>query len=69
MNQLDRPTTGAPGKFRLDRTDGKVFGVCAGIGNFLNVDPLMVRLVFVAGTILGFGTFAVIYLAIALLAD
>ena len=69
MNGLDRHTSGAPGKFRLDRTDGKVFGVCAGLANYMNVDPMIVRLVFVAGTIFGFGSFVLIYLAIALLAD
>jgi phage shock protein PspC (stress-responsive transcriptional regulator) len=35
----------------------------------MNVDPLIVRLVFVGGTIFGFGSFILIYLAIALLAD
>ncbi len=69
MSNLDRPSSGAPGKFRLDRYDGKVFGVCAGLANYMNVDPMVVRLVFVAGTIFGFGTFVLIYLAIALLAD
>ena len=69
MNQLDRHTSRAPTKFHLDRADGKVFGVCAGLANYMNVDPLVVRLVFVAGTIFGFGSFILIYLAIALLAD
>lgn len=69
MNNLDRHSSGAPAKFRLDRADGKVFGVCAGLANYMNVDPLIVRLVFVAGTIFGFGSFILIYLAIALLAD
>ena len=31
-------------KFRLDKTNGKVAGVCAGLGNWMNVDPLVVRL-------------------------
>ena len=53
----------------LDRSEGKVFGVCAGLANYMNVDPMIVRLVFVAGTIFGFGSFILIYLAIALLAD
>jgi phage shock protein PspC (stress-responsive transcriptional regulator) len=35
----------------------------------MNVDPMIVRLVFVAGTIVGFGSFILIYLAIALLAE
>ena len=69
MSQLDRPTSGAPAKFRLDRAQGKVFGVCAGLANWMNVDPMIVRAVFVVGTIIGFGSFILIYLAIALLAD
>jgi phage shock protein PspC (stress-responsive transcriptional regulator) len=71
VNPLDRRPAGggAPAGFHLDRANGKVFGVCAGIANHMNVDPLIVRLVFVAGAILGFGSFILIYLAIALLAD
>ena len=68
MSQLDRSTSGAPAKFRLDRVDGKVFGVCAGLANYMDVDANVIRLVFVAGTIFGFGSFVLIYLAIALLA-
>lgn len=71
MSPLDRRPagSGAPAGFHLDRADGKVFGVCAGIANYTNVNPLVVRLVFVAGTLFGFGSFILIYLAIALLAD
>ena len=69
MRDLDRNSSGAPAKFRLDRVDGKVFGVCAGLAKYMNVDPLIVRAVFVAGTIFGFGSFILIYLAIALLAE
>ena len=70
MNQLEqRPAGSAPKKFRLDKTDGKIFGVCSGLANYMNVDPLIVRSVFVIGALLGFGSFLVIYLAIALLAD
>jgi phage shock protein C len=69
MSEIDRHASGAPGKFRLDRAEGKVFGVCAGLANYMNVDPMIVRLVFVAGTIFGIGSFILIYLAIALLAE
>ena len=71
MSSLDRRPAGggAPAAFQRDRVDGKVFGVCAGLANYMNVDPLVVRLVFVAGTVFGFGSFILIYLAIALLAD
>ncbi len=56
-------------KFRLDSEKGKLMGVCAGLANYFGVDPLVLRIVFVAGTILGFGSFILIYLAIGLLAD
>ncbi len=71
MSSLDkRPAGGgAPAGFHLDRYNAKAFGVCAGLANYMNVDPLIVRLVFVAGTVFGFGSFILIYLAIALLAD
>ena len=68
MRDLDRHSSGAAAGLRLDRADGKIFGVCGGLANWMNVDPLVVRLVFVAGTIFGFGSFILIYLAIALLA-
>lgn len=70
MSPLDRHRPGgAPAGFRLDRSGGKIFGVCAGLAEYLNTDPLLVRAVFVLGTILGFGSFILIYLVIALLAD
>ena len=55
--------------FRLDKRDGKVFGVCAGIGNYFGIDPMLVRVGFALGTLFGFGSFILIYLAIALIAD
>ena len=65
-----RPIDGkAPSKFRLDRRDGKIGGVCGGIAKYFGIDPLIVRLVFAIGTIVGFGSFLLIYLAIWLLAD
>jgi len=71
VSALDRRPagSGAPAGFHRDRDNGKVFGVCAGIANYTDVDPMIVRLAFVAGTIFGFGSFVLIYLAIALLAD
>lgn len=61
----------APAKagFHLDRTNAKVIGVCGGIANYFNVDPMWVRIGFAAGTIIGFGSLILVYLAIALIAD
>ena len=70
MNDLDRKTSGQPTRsFRLDHTDGKLMGVCAGIANYFGWDPLLVRIGFVAGTLIGFGSLILVYLAIGLIAD
>jgi phage shock protein C len=72
MSTLDRQRPAvAPERqsFRLDRTNAKVFGVCSGIGNHFGIDPMIVRAVFAIGTIVGLGSFILIYLAIALIAD
>lgn len=61
-------TTLAKG-FRLDRQRGKIFGVCGGIANYFGIDATLVRIGFVLGTLIGFGSLILVYLAIALIAD
>ena len=39
-------------RFTLNRTDGKVMGVAAGLADYTGVDPTIVRLGFVAATLL-----------------
>jgi phage shock protein PspC (stress-responsive transcriptional regulator) len=55
--------------FHLDKVNGKAMGVCAGLANHFGGDPLAWRLVFVLGTVFGFGSLVIVYLAIGLLAD
>ncbi len=55
--------------FRLDKTQGKIWGVCGGIANYFGIDPMLVRIGFVAGTLIGFGSLILVYAAIALIAD
>ena len=71
MNDLKRNETGGtPGKsFRLAKSNAKIWGVCGGIADHFDIDATMVRIGFVAGTLLGFGTLLLVYLAIALVAD
>ena len=70
MSALDRNRGAAPVRsFRLDRNNGKMMGVCSGIGNYFGIDATIVRVGFVAGTLLGFGSAILIYLAIGLIAD
>ena len=69
-NITDRSGDQPPSRsFRLDKRSGKVFGVCAGIGNYFGIDTMLVRIGFVLTALLGFGSPVLIYLAIALIAD
>lgn len=54
-------------RFTKSRRDRKVFGVCGGIADYLSIDPTIVRLFFVLGTIAGQGTFFAAYLVLAYL--
>jgi phage shock protein PspC (stress-responsive transcriptional regulator) len=69
VSALQHDRGGTPTEFRLDPSNGKVMGVCAGLANRFGGDPLAWRLMFVLGTVFGFGSLIVVYLAIGLLAD
>lgn len=70
MNQVDRNSKGTPSaSFRLDKGNAKLWGVCSGIANYFGIDPMIVRIGFVAGTLIGFGSLLLVYIAIALIAD
>ncbi len=49
-------------KLYRSRTNRMIAGVCSGLAEFFGIDPTVVRLVFVAGALLGFGSFILIYL-------
>jgi phage shock protein C len=40
------------GRFLLNRSQGKIMGVAAGLGDWTGVDPLLIRLGLVAATML-----------------
>ena len=40
-------------KFELDRRNGKLWGVCAGIANYTGIDATLIRIALVVVTILG----------------
>ena len=40
------------GRFLLNRQQGKVMGVAAGLGDWTGVDPLAIRLAFVVATLI-----------------
>lgn len=55
--------------FALDRSRGKLLGVCAGIANRFGIDALLIRIGFITSVLLGFGFPILLYFVIALLAD
>lgn len=65
-----RDMTNAPRRgFRLDKANAKFMGVCSGIADYFGWDATLVRAAFVIGTLIGFGSLLIVYLAIGLLAD
>lgn len=50
---------------RLVKGEKKLFGVCSGLGDYLDMDPTVMRLLFVAG-FLFFGTGLLLYLIMAI---
>jgi len=48
-------------------TDRMIAGVCAGLGEYLNIDPTVVRLLFVLGFFLSGGGVLIAYLIMAVI--
>lgn len=53
--------------FRRLPAQGKIFGVCAGIADYFDMDVTLLRVIFVVLTILSGGGLLVLYLALALI--
>ena len=71
MNKISNNGAGGPPSrgFRLDKGNAKLAGVCAGIANSIGTDPMLVRVGFVIAGLASIGTAALIYIAVALIAD
>ena len=53
----------------LDKANKKILGVCAGLANWANMDPMIVRLIFAVATLIGFGSPILIYIVLAMILD
>jgi len=49
-------------KLYRSRNNRMIAGVCAGLAEFFGIDVTVVRLVFAAGALLGFGSFILVYI-------
>ncbi len=54
-------------KVTRSRDNRMIAGVCAGLGEYLGIDPTIVRLLVVLAFFTGFGGIALVYLIMALL--
>ncbi len=50
-----------PKKFYRSKSDRKIAGVCGGVAKYLNMDPTLVRILWIVGT-LAFGIGLVAYI-------
>lgn len=53
-------------KLFKSRTDKKITGVCGGLASYFGISSTMVRLIFAITTILGYGSMALIYIALSI---
>ena len=56
-------------RFYLDKRNGKIMGVCAGIADYFGWDVTLVRIGFAIGAIMGGGSTVLAYLAIGWIAN
>ena len=42
-------------KLYRNETDGKIAGICSGIGDYFEIDPVIIRLIFLLALFLGPG--------------
>lgn len=54
-------------KLQLNKANGKIWGVCAGLADWSGMDVTILRLIFVAAAIAGLGSPVLIYILMALI--
>ncbi|WP_340316218.1 PspC domain-containing protein [Rhizorhabdus argentea] len=54
--------------FRLNKSEGKIMGVCAGFADYSGIDPMLIRVLAVLLTLCGVGSTIILYLLVGLIA-
>jgi phage shock protein C len=60
------PPSGLRARLYKSRAEKKIFGVCGGIASYFNVDPTMVRLLFIIASFASFGFMLLLYVIMAI---
>lgn len=64
--ELAAGSPAAPSRLMRSRSDKKIAGVCGGIGTYLHIDGVIIRLAFVMAGIASFGFMLLVYLVLAI---
>lgn len=64
-SKFERFKVSSSGRLMKSRTDKKIAGVCGGLAKHLGISATLIRLLFVAAIILGWGSFILVYIALA----
>lgn len=63
----DVPPLNQPAKeLRRSKTNRKLFGVCGGLANYFDIDPTLIRFIFVALVLMSFGWGLLIYIILGI---
>ena len=54
-------------KLKRSASNRMICGVCGGLGEYLNLDPTIIRIIWVFCALAGLGTGAVIYIVMAII--
>jgi len=54
--------------FRLNKSEGRIMGVCAGLADYTGMDLMLIRVLTVLLTLCGVGSTIILYLLIGLIA-
>lgn len=54
--------------FRLNKSEGKIMGVCAGLADYSGIDLMLIRVLTVLLTLAGVGSTIILYLLVGLIA-
>ena len=54
--------------FRLNKSDGKIMGVCAGLADYTGIDLMLIRVLTVVLALAGVGSTVILYLLVGLIA-
>ena len=65
--QQKSTNTGGSRRLYRSRMQRKIFGVCGGLGEYFNLDPTLIRIVFVASAFASFGVVILAYVLFAII--